>query len=314
VDSSFSLWKLSIRSSASGQTVVEFLVATAIGLAMTAMVVSVTIATQRRYQFDLVRTSLNQNLRSALDILGSDIRQSGENLPSFFPAIEIINGDSGASDELVLRRNLGTALWVCQNVGDGSAASGDAGRVFLTDGAGSPAEPPLPAACLNRQQEEQLDEWEQYRLSQDDPVVDVFIYDPSTRAGEFFQYSDEHDDETSTMYIGENNSWQHIYTGGGSSVYIMTEWHYRVADNTLQVISNDHSAAEDILNVAFAVSNLQVRAIMQDGSVKDDFAPGEECTKIASIEVTITGEDTFRGEQMERIYSARFFPRNILSN
>src|SRR5690606_6020349 len=80
----FSRLRRSILASDKGFTLVELLVTSFLGLIMLALTLSATTSNRRLYKYDLVRTRINQNMRSALDIMGIDVRQAGENLFSTF--------------------------------------------------------------------------------------------------------------------------------------------------------------------------------------------------------------------------------------
>jgi Tfp pilus assembly protein PilW len=69
-----------------GQSMVELLVSASIGMAISGLMLTTTMATQRLYQVDIIQTRLEQNLRGAMDMIGMDAREAGENLPEGFPA------------------------------------------------------------------------------------------------------------------------------------------------------------------------------------------------------------------------------------
>ena len=94
------------RSCADGYTLIELLVALAVASALLGATLAVAMSSRESYTTDQNRTRTNQNLRAALDLVGIEIRQSGERLPSDFPALEIVDGAEGAPDRLILRRNL----------------------------------------------------------------------------------------------------------------------------------------------------------------------------------------------------------------
>src|SRR5690606_12792998 len=106
----------------SGFTLVELMVAAGIGLGLLAATAGVVLSNRGLFNIDMVRTRLNQNLRSSLDIIGMNVREAGENLPGSFPAVELINGND-EPDELVLRRNLvDEVLKLCVVIDIGTAA------------------------------------------------------------------------------------------------------------------------------------------------------------------------------------------------
>ena len=83
----------------------ELIVSAGIGLGLLAATAGVVMSNRGLFNVDMVRTKLNQNLRSSLDIVGMNVREAGENLPGAFPAVELIDGGAGP-DHLILRRNL----------------------------------------------------------------------------------------------------------------------------------------------------------------------------------------------------------------
>ena len=79
----------STHSSDSGFSIAEFIVTSTLGLIILGICLSTFSTSRALVRYDMDRTSLNQNLRGALDILGMNVRLAGENLPGFFPAIVV---------------------------------------------------------------------------------------------------------------------------------------------------------------------------------------------------------------------------------
>ena len=147
-----------------GFTLVELLVANLLGVIVVGMTISVVLQNRDLYQHDITRTRLNQNLRSALDVIGINAREAGENLPAGFPAVEVIDGPP---DELILRRNLiDEVLKLCQPI---TAGSGPGPAYFSAVG----SEP----GCSYADQTANYDAWRQERLDRGG-VVSAYIYDP----------------------------------------------------------------------------------------------------------------------------------------
>src|SRR5690606_14236408 len=89
----------------SGFTLIEAIVAMGLmGVVMT-MVVGHVLSIHEGYHTDVVRTRINSNLRSAMDMVAMNIRQAGENLQSSFPALVLEDGGADNPDTLILRRN-----------------------------------------------------------------------------------------------------------------------------------------------------------------------------------------------------------------
>ena len=85
---------------------------------------TIALSTRGMFETDQHRTTVNQNLRAGIDLLGIDVRQAGERLTFDAPAVQIVDGSGGASDTLVLRRNmLDYVLPVCKDILGGKGAS-----------------------------------------------------------------------------------------------------------------------------------------------------------------------------------------------
>src|SRR5262245_46614160 len=113
----------SSRACASGFTLIEVLVAMMVMVIVLGATLGIALSSRTLFETDQHRTSVNQNLRAGLDLLGIDVRQAGERLPFDAPAVTITDGSSGAPDQLTLARNmLDYVLPVCVNLHSGSAA------------------------------------------------------------------------------------------------------------------------------------------------------------------------------------------------
>lgn len=292
-----------MRSYDRGFTLIELLVTTLLGGFVLASAVQFVMASQGTYQRDLARTRLNQNLRSALDIIGIDTRQAGENLISIFPAVEIIDGGAG-TDELILRRNLlDEVLNVCGQLDQGSSGNS------ILFGLSSTLHP----GCIYQNQTRGFDAWQAHRTAQGGGQAQVYIYDSVTKKGQFLTYSSELDTGTE-YYITSPSSttWVTTYSVGSAGVYALEEWRYRVQDEYLQLIVNGDEA--NPLNVAHGITDFQVQAVMADGSVLNSLTAAERWTEIEALNVSLSGEDSDGKTTVQRTLNASFFPRNVLSN
>jgi hypothetical protein len=294
--------KLSLRSSASGFTLLELLVTSVLALILGALIVSETVSSKRIFAYDMVRTRIDQNLRSAMDVLASNLRVGGENLPSVFPAFEIVNGSGSDPDELYVRRNLiDEVLSVCQNITAGSTAL----QIYFAVAA------PPSAACTYSGQTHNYNSWRDYRQANGD-AVDAYIFDVSTKQGEFFRYSNEGDSGTEYHITRTSGSWQNAYLVNSASIYILEEWRFRLENGVLQLLENGETTSPK--NIASGITQFSVKALMQDGSTKTTLLRTDDWSEIDSIEVTLAGEDSFERRKVSRSLTSSFFPRNILSN
>ena len=278
------------------------MVASFVGLVVLGLATEGVLSLRRVYSHDIVGTRLTQDIRGALDLIGVNARQAGENLTMAFPAVEIVNGASGAPDEVILRRNiLDEVLNVCTAITAGSA---DAAVFFATAG----TEP----GCARSDNLANFNAWQAYRQAAEGGLVKVFAYNPGLRVGEFFDYSGETDSGSELSITRQAGSWGNDYAIGSGAIYMLEEWRFRLQGDVLQLIIN--ADVDGALNVSFGLRDMQVRAELEDGSVLESFDQNDEWTRIAAIEVSLTAEASFAGEPMRKSLSARFFPRNVLSN
>ncbi len=305
--------KPSTRALISGLTLVEVLVTLAVSLVVIGAAFAVALSSRQLYQTDRLRTDLNQNLRSGMELLGADIRIAGERLGarsgSALTAIEVRGGS-----ELVLRRNLLDAfLPVCERPRIVGGSSQNVIRVarrdnwpFLnenpqcriidTDGDGWP---------------DNLQAWRQYRQENGGEVL-AYIYTPAGGGrGEFFVYRSE--DNSQFQIHRAPGAWQHDYwLTEAPRLYLLEERRYRLRDGVLEVVVNGDEAGA--LRLIGHVSDFRVRAVMRDGSVREDLGAGDDWAQVAAVEVSLTGSAARPGGTAERTLTSRFFPRNALSN
>jgi len=298
------------RNYSKGFTLTEFLVSMSIMGMVSGIALTVALSSHDTFETDQNRTDVNQNLRSGLDLLGSNIRQAGERLPEDIPAIQIINGASGAPDTLILRKNLlDHVLPVCKDISAGSSA--DAVFVGKKKVTGK-----VPQGCGVVPDDDgdgwpdNLQAWRDYRLANGGEVM-AYIYNPTTEEGEFFVYDDE---DNSTFHLHKLNGehWQFDYdVADGSRLYILDEDLFRVSDNLLQLIVNGNT--DNTLNLIDHLVDLQARVFLKDGTVQDALGSGDTWYDLEAVEITLVGQTSFNGRTMTRSVNSRFFPRNVLS-
>ena len=291
-------WIRSFVNSNDGTTIVELLAASLLGLMLLAMILTTMTANRSLYKKDVVRTRINQNLRGAMDIIGMNVRLAGENLGPNFPAVELSDGNNGQPDTLTLRRSLiAEVLPVCVALNQGSGN----GLQFAVPG--------TQAGCIYSGQTTSYNSWRSYRVDHDGSVP-AFIWNPSAKIGEVFTYQNEVDNGSSYTLLRQGQ-WQHSYPIG-SAAYMLEEWRFDMVEDTLELIRNEDAA--NPIDIAFALSNFQVRILLTDGTSKTSFSVNDSWTKIQGVDVVVTGRETFSGRQIERSLTSRFFPRNVLSN
>ncbi len=273
-------------------------------LAITAATLSLAVSSRGIYEADEARTQLNQKLRSALDIIATDLRQAGERLPGDFPAIEIVDGGAGVPDRIVVRRALlETVLPLCvDHIGPGAeifvatAVTPPPGCTPITDGDGDG----FP---------DNMGDWRAQRLA-GGGTLRAYIYDPVTRNGEFLDYSDE-DAGAYSIHRGDAIPWAHDYRVVNlSRVYILEERSYALSGTTLQLVID---GTPTIFDVVDSINDMQAVVNLQDGSTQDSFGTADLWAELASIEVSLVGVGQHRDAQLVRELSTAVFPRNVLS-
>ena len=290
-----------MRSSDSGFTLLELLVVCFLGLMLTALTLTFTQTQRLSLGTDMARTRLTQNLRGSLDIIGADVRIAGENLAAAFPAILITDNGSGSPDTLTLRRSIiNEVLPVCQAVSAGTS------QVYF-------AIPGNVAGCTRSGHTNDYNAWQTQRLADSDQSVRAYIWDSVAKMGEFFDYTGEADTGTAYYILrGGAPTWSRTYPVGSSSVYMLEEWKFDVDTNLLRVTREQQTGS--INNVSFRINNFQVRALMQDNTIKTSFTATDNWSQLKAIEVTLIGDDEYAKNLITRSISSQFFPRNVLSN
>jgi prepilin-type N-terminal cleavage/methylation domain-containing protein len=299
-----------------GFTLVEILVALGIASLLLGVILSTTLGHRRLYVLDQNRTAANQNLRAALDILVADLRQAGERLPLDFPAVEVNNGT-----ELVLRRNLfDVVLSLCDTNGISNGISDDQDDIPVAD-----RNPPQDAsmeyieACRFRDEDgngfdDRIDAWRNYRCGLDgDPacqtddgreVVRVYIHDPSTGGGEWFDYDGE-DSSGVRIHRGNRDPWQNSY-GPLSRLYILEERRYFLSGTVLNLAENGGEGRGLVGDVV----SLQIKARAGNSTYTDFPSAGVSWTSLEYVEVTVKS----RLGNVERALSTQAVPRNVFSH
>ena len=293
-----------LDSSEKGFTILEFLVANGMALIVIAVISTSILSVRDLFHNDIVRTRVNQNLRGAVELVGSSIRLAGENLYPSFPSIEVIDGVAGAPDEIILRRNLlDEVLKVCETIDAGDPVSKKV--VFAKPGNGDPG-------CIYDDNTGIFNAWQAHRTSNGGTAL-AFIYDPASKLGEFFSYDQESDTGDEYRVHREVGDWQNTYTRYMSGVYIMQEWRFRMSSaksGVIELIENEGAP----IYIAPGITDFQVRVTLKDGTQLASFSAGQNWTEIKSVELTITGQETALGKTIERTLVGKFFPRNVLSH
>lgn len=291
-----------------GFTLLEVLVALTLTLLVMGAALTLAMAGRRLYSSDQGRTDLNQNLRIGLDLLGVDIRQAGERLPADVPAVEIVDGTSGAPDELVLRRSLlDTVLPLCGDLLSGSSSS----DVFVAEAVSPPPGCAVVADGNADGWPDNIEAFRNYRIANGGEVT-AYLYNPVSGNGQYFDFDDENN-SSFKLTRSSAGSWSYDFTvADGSRVYILEHRTYRLSADLLQFYLDGNTG--DVRNLIHRVTDFQAVAHLEDGTSQTTFGSGDDWTALESVEVVLTGQvDIGQGRMLDRELSARFLPRNVLS-
>lgn len=294
--------KQSSLNSSRGFTIMELLVASSVGLLITAITLGLTQSSKFILGKDIARTRLNQNLRGAFDIITSDIRIAGENLADTFPSILLVNGAGSTMDSLTLRRGLlAEVLTLCSPL-----AAGPSSVNYLVVGNNSTT--PGCGYASN-----------QFAASQFKGVRDTttgtlrgFILNTGTRSGQFFDYQGNTDTGTELRLNINPVVWSAAYPVSTSAIYLIDEQRYILEGDRIKRYLNGDLANPQ--TISFGITQLDFSVMNLSGSLLDTFGSADDWTKIRYIETTLGGTDRFARKDINRSIKGRLFPRNILSH
>lgn len=274
---------------------------------VTGAVLSLALSSRGLYETDQARTRLNQNLRSSMEFLVTDLRQAGQRLGDDFPALEIVDGSSGAPDQLIVRRNLiDTVLRVCQDVAQGTSLT----DVYIADTGGTP--PPGCAPVPDDDSDgwpENLQAWRDHRQAAG--AARAYLYNPVSKDGEFFDYVAEDKDN---YYVESDIGvvWQFDYpVSDQCRIYLLEERRYELTNGILQVILDADTSAP--LRLVDDLDDFQLVALFQDGSQQTTLDATDVWSELRAVRVSLEGEVAIDGNVIERAWSSEIMPRNVLS-
>ena len=252
-----------------GFTLLELLIAAVVSLIVLGLALKLIVDQRKLFVEDQARTQVNQNSRAAIDLVGTDIKQTGERLIGTpLPVVQVINGASSSPDQLVLqRRVISEVLPVCQTI------SGSQSTIIVSTNPGNTACPFSDADTATNPLPDNLQQWQKNRCSKDDNDVcnrttDItvddsclaqggsdreclwaYIYNPVNKQGEFFHYAFESSFTSggTTQYrihrarSATANTWLNTYTYTAPTVaspnpinpvlYVLEERHYKLVNN-----------------------------------------------------------------------------------
>ncbi len=284
----------------SGFSLMEVLVASSLGALVIALVVANILTNHSVYFEDIKRTSINSNLRASMDIMSMNIRQAGENLSDNFPTIVIEDGGSDEDAVLTLRRSpLQEAITVCSTINIGGNK--------LTTWTSSSSTP----ACLQANAFP-LVQTVMSAYTSLNGEVEGYIYNSITKKGEFTTIQLDPDEQFLKIKNVTNQ-----YDPLVSHLYLLEEMSFSMAPatKTLNLYRNGDYANPN--TVAFDITKFNARIEYLNGTTDTDYdSTGSDPNwkNIDQIEITLGGEKQVKTRTIESSISAKFFPRNILSN
>ncbi len=317
---------VSASTKGAGFTLLEMLVAMAVMGIIAALLVPLLLGARQSLEADQLRVGVNQQLRSASDLVGADIRTAGERFPNRsalqLQPIEIVKGTNGLPDQIVLRRNLweGT-LPLCQN-----NLSGNSQNVTV-------AAPPNPNSSWNAYPEciqPYLQNDFPRNLAEvrdladeigEDGVLRGYIWNPALNdgagAGEFFSFevpagTGQGQGQNRQLRRVGGGSWQHTHLRVEfPRIYILEERRYRLSGEVLElVINGDEDGA---LRAVAGITGMVAQYVLDDDSVVDVLPSDASWRNIRGVTVTFTSAEEQGREATDRTLASTFFPRNVLS-
>jgi type II secretory pathway pseudopilin PulG len=292
--------KQSSRNYSNGFTLIELMVTTLIGMTVVAITLDFTQNANKTLNRDMARTRLTQNLRGSLDIINTQIRITGENLSSSFPAILLENNSEDQT--LILRRALlAEALPICTDITAGA----------VVDNYVEIANDSLVAGCDYTSQQYAYSQWSEYRQNNGNSVR-AYLYNIGTETGEYFTYNNEEDTGTDLRIKHTQSSWINSYPVGSSVMYLIEEKKYQKNGDILELIEDGDTA--NPLKISFGITDFNIEIALQDNTTLTTFTTANNWNDIKYIQVSIAGQENTAHELLNSELTGKFFPRNILSS
>lgn len=311
-----------------GFTIIELLMVLGVGALMLTFFLSIIIGSRNLFQVDRARTTTNQNLRAGLDLMASDLRQAGERLLARSGGVPYVLIENNNPDTLRIRRNLNdVVLPVCETITAGSTNNRD-----IEISASSTTATPSVCRYVNNTNSSQHvhDNLEVFRAvrtnngANTSGTLRVYFYNPTTRSGEFVEYSAEVNNQgnfpgTSSRQVRHlrinpsNYQWVNSYDTN-SRIYILEERLFRVNNEVLQmVINGDTNNPQNIID---NVTNFQVQANLNGTAVEAvtvNNSTNNAWWTTRWVELSLTARENLPGRSLSRTEQGRFFSRNFLS-
>lgn len=221
---------------------------------------------------------LNQRLRNAVSVIGTDLQRTGENLVAdpHFPAIEIIQqtipNSTDKTSELIIRKGSVVELPICQTINAGTS-----NPIVVVDNDSTDGNCKFNEDLDNTEDgiPDVVKRWQDLR-DENKGKIEGYIFDGAGK-GEYFTYTDEtfNNDSGVTITPSKTNlphevvikidtkTWTNTYQENTTArIYILDEIRYQINDeNTLQSVRNN----EDPLSLVENIERIEVKATLQLG-------------------------------------------------
>jgi prepilin-type N-terminal cleavage/methylation domain-containing protein len=136
------------HNSKQGFTLIELIVGLVMMLIVSSLAMNAFLQASTSFNKDKKNIESNQNLTAVLEIIGNDIRQSGEQINDpKFPVIKIepaATGDMSGSSKITIRRALTSPLTLCEDIAPAFAAT----KITVTDDAKTSFKNCLPGTLV----------------------------------------------------------------------------------------------------------------------------------------------------------------------
>jgi prepilin-type N-terminal cleavage/methylation domain-containing protein len=338
---------LSLRSQ-QGLTLLELLVTVVVSSVILGVSLGLIVTQRRQYINQQATTDVNQTIQSSMDLIGADVRQTGEKvgLGLGLPIIRVIDGGGTAPDTLVLQRKLlAQDLTVCANV------KSNASSIRVVDK--STVACPFTDGTPSNGVPDNVEEWRAYRCqlsatktncvappgdckqtmpaSANDECSWAYIFDSNTGEGEFFLYSGEAQEgspKDQRYRINVETSITKNYPAG-SKLYILEERRYalgapdargdRILDLSLVDRDTNTIFSNAPLQIVNRLRDFQVEGIDSTGTEIDTFNdfstfPYGDWTALKAIKISFKVENIGPdAKPVIQTLTSQFFPRNSLS-
>lgn len=293
------------NESQKGFTIIELMVSVLLLSVTLMMLIGYVMSMQDAFFNDVVRTRINGNLRTALDIVSMNVRQAGENLGTTFPAVVIQADDDTVGKKLILRRNkLSEVLTVCE-----AAAAGDTKIYISTTTSPSPG-------CVYANVTGMYNAYRSEKTAENG-TLKIYIYDSITKIGQYIDYTAEGTESTgvTAKYYLTVSALPAAYAANTSYIYYIEEYDFALDEttNTLNLTRNGN--VSPIEPVAFSISEFVPTVRMQDGTTVTNLAYNATKTwkDMDYVSVTLTGTEARKSRNYSTSISGNYYPRNVLS-